>query len=58
MNVVVELLMKRDGITEEEAREMIVETREEMLEDPYVAAEILEDNLGIEPDYIMDILDL
>ena len=58
MNVVVELLMKRDGITEEEAREMIVETREEMLEDPYVAAEILADNLGIEPDYIMDILDL
>lgn len=58
MNVVVELLMKRDGITEEEAREMIVETREEMLEDPYVATEILEDNLGIEPDYIMDILDL
>ena len=58
MNKVVELLMKRDGITEEEAREMIVETREEMLEDPYVATEILEDNLGIEPDYIMDILDL
>ena len=58
MNVVVELLMKRDGITEEEAREMIVETREEMLEDPYVATEILEDNLGIEPDYIMDILDV
>ena len=58
MNVVVELLMKRDGITEEEAREMIVETREEMLEDPYVATEILEDNLGIEPDYIMDIPDL
>ena len=58
MNVVVEWLMKRDGITEEEAREMIVETREEMLEDPYVATEILEDNLGIEPDYIMDILDL
>lgn len=58
MNVVVELLMKRDGITEEEAREMIVETREEMLEDPYVADEILADNLGIEPDYIMDILDL
>lgn len=58
MNVVVELLMKRDGITEEEAREMIVETREEMLEDPYVATEILENNLGIEPDYIMDILDL
>ena len=58
MNKVVELLMERDGITEKEARDMIIETREEMLEDPYVAAEILADNLGIEPDYIMDILDL
>ena len=57
MNKVVELLMERDGITEKEARDMIIETREEMLEDPYVAAEILADNLGIEPDYIMDILD-
>ena len=58
MNKVVELLMERDGITEKEARELIIETREEMLEDPYVATEILADNLGIEPDYITDILDL
>lgn len=58
MNKVVELLIERDGLTDEQARDMIIETREEMLEDPYVAAEILADNLGIEPDYIMDILDL
>ena len=58
MNKVIELLMERDGLTEEEARELIIETREEMLEDPYVATEILADNLGIEPDYITDILDL
>lgn len=58
MNKVVELLIERDGLTDEQARDMIIETREEMLENPYVAAEILADNLGIEPDYIMDILDL
>lgn len=41
--------MKRDGLTEEEAREMVEECMEELYEGNEYA---LEDVLGLEPDYI------
>lgn len=61
MNRVVSILMKRDGITEAEAKEMLNDCREEMNEaiaygDYDLAEDILAGNLGLEPDYIMDIL--
>lgn len=54
------ILIKRDGITREEARNRINETREMMLqeiaEDNYdEAEEILYSELGIELDYIFEI---
>ena len=54
MNRVVKILMDRDGLTEKEAEELIEETREEMLETG--SDEAIMDILGLEPDYIMDIL--
>ena len=53
----VEILMKRDGISKSEAIEMVRETREELLNsDPFEADEIIACNLGLEPDYLLDIL--
>lgn len=61
MNIVTKILMERDGLTEKEANELIAETREEILDaidrgDCIYVEEIFEDNLGLEPDYIMDIM--
>lgn len=57
MNRVVKILMDRDGITRKEAEELIEETREEILaNDSFYADDIILNNLGLEPDYIMDIL--
>lgn len=53
----VEVLMKRDGLSESEAIDLIEETRDEILSaGPFEADEIIACNLGLEPDYIMDIL--
>lgn len=60
MNQVIKILMDRDGLTYEEAKEAYEDTREEMLqsiEDGYLDAdEILADNLGLELDYIFDFI--
>lgn len=54
---VVEILMKRDGLSEEEARELVEETREEIINsDPFEADDIMMSNLGLEPDYLFEIL--
>ena len=60
MNKVVKILMKRDGMTEDEAKELVEETREEILacEGSDEAWDIIEDNLGLELDYIFDILNI
>ena len=57
INPVVEILMRRDELTEQEAEESIAEVREHMIENPDDAAEILMDELGLEMDYLFDILD-
>lgn len=59
MNRVVKILMKRDGMSYKEALELVKETAEEIIENgsPIEADEIILANLGLEPDYIMDILE-
>lgn len=57
INPVIEILMRRDELTEQEAEESIAEVRELMIENPDDAAEILMDELGLEMDYLFDILD-
>ena len=61
MNRVVRILMNRDGYSEEEAIEIVNDCREEMNEaiangDYQLAEDILACDLGLEPDYIFDIL--
>ena len=62
MNRVVKILMERDGLTEEEAVEQVKEVREEMLdaihagEDTQYVEDLFSDYLGLEPDYIFDVL--
>lgn len=53
----IEILQNRDGLTKQEAKDLILQTREELLEsDTCYADEIIMENLGLEPDYLMDIL--
>lgn len=61
MNRVVKILMERDGISESEAKEQVKNCRNEMysaiaIGDFILAEEIIEMDLGLEPDYIPDIL--
>lgn len=57
MDKIIEILMKRDGIDEEEARALVEETRDEIisLDDPMEADNVMMDYLGLEPDYILDL---
>ena len=57
MKNVIKILVERDGISIDEATELILETRNMILKaDQYDADQIIMDNLGLEPDYIFDIL--
>jgi len=59
METLLDILMQRDGLSEEEALELIEEVKEACLEaidqgeDP---EEVFIDMLGLEPDYLYDIL--
>ena len=55
------ILMKRDGISKQEARERVAECREAVYEaldcgDMWEVEDIVEDFLGLEPDYIDDLI--
>lgn len=56
MNKVIDILMKRDGIEYEDARNLVKETKDEIISNPIDANEIIKDYLGLEPDYLEDIL--
>ena len=61
MNRVVEILMNRDGLTEKQAMRRVAETAEEIQNalayEAFEAVEdIVADELGLEMDYIEDIL--
>lgn len=56
INKVVKILMERDDLTREEAIERVDEVREMIFDDPGVAEDILAEELGLELDYIFDII--
>lgn len=56
MNRVIDILMKRDGIEYEDARSLVKETKDEIISNPIDANEIIKDYLGLESDYLEDIL--
>lgn len=58
MRSIVEILMTRDGMTKEEAINTIKDCREEMeyeieCGNYFMAEEVFESYLGLEPDYMM-----
>lgn len=56
-NEIVRILMERDGLTREEAEERLDEVRELLCDaDPWDAEDVLADELGLEMDYIFDII--
>jgi len=61
MDNIKDILMRRDGITEEEANELIKDAKEQLQEyldegNTEAAYEICSDYFGLEPDYIMELL--
>ena len=59
MNPVVKILMERDGMTEREATNLVRKTKEELMNSQCCdGADIIMGNLGLEPDYIIDILEI
>ena len=53
MNETMRILMERDGLTEEEAREQMNECREALMNGDLYA---IEDYLGLEDDYMFDLI--
>ena len=56
---IIRVLMERDGLTEEEAEERVDEVREMMADceyDPTECENIMYEELGLEPDYIFDLI--
>lgn len=56
MNEVVQILMKRDGLTINEAKNLVDEAREEILFYHDEAEDIMMDMLGLEMDYIWEVI--
>ena len=56
METVIRILMERDELTRSEAKAMVEETIDLMLSNPWEAEQILMDELGLEPDYIIDLI--
>lgn len=63
MKEIVKILMRRDGMTENEAWNCVEECKEELfkaMSDGYLEdlELIVQDMLGLEPDYLMDLIDI
>ena len=54
-NLIVAVLVRRDGISEREATEMVKEAKQRVLEgeDP---EEVLYEEFGLEPDYVFELI--
>lgn len=56
MGQIEKILMERDNMSLSDAKDLVNETMELILEsDPFEADDIMADMLGLEPDYIMDL---
>ena len=59
MNRVLEILMRRDNLTQQEAEDRVLEVKQMMEDcnyDPEECVDIMCDELGLEMDYIEDVL--
>ena len=53
---VINILMERDNMTSSKAKDLIDETREMIIREPEDAEQIMAEQLGLEPDYLFDVL--
>lgn len=51
-----QVLMRRDDMSSEEADEMIQEARGRVLNDGENPEDVLQEEFGLEPDYVFDLL--
>ena len=61
METIKQVLIRRDGISEQEADDLILEAREAMYEyiddgEEEMAHNICEEYFGLEPDYLMELI--
>ena len=61
MEKIIEILMRRDGVSYEEAKEMYMNCKEELMDALAGTSclnpeEVLEYELGLEPDYIFEFI--
>ena len=53
---VIKILQERDNMSYDEANDLVCETRTMIIRNPEEADEIMCDQLGLEPDYLFDVL--
>lgn len=61
MKTIIDILMKRDDMSFEDAKELVMDVMREVQDciscgDYELAIEIFESDLGLEPDYLMNVL--
>ena len=56
MEKIINILISRDNMEYEDARALVIETRDEIISNPDLADEIIMDYLGLVPDYLEDLL--
>ena len=56
MSELIKVLMRRDNMTEQEVICLVSDVRDRMIENPDKAEDIMLSDLGLEMDYIFDII--
>ena len=56
LNKILKILQERDGMSIKEAKDLIDETREMILQEPEDVEQIMAEQLGLELDYLFDVL--
>ena len=63
MNRIVQIIMKRDNMSQVDAEDLFIEAKHEAQNaveqgDLFAVEEIVSDYFGLEPDYVFDLIDL
>ncbi len=56
MDKVIKILMNRDDIDYDSAKTLVQETIDEIIQHPNDSYEIIQEYLGLEPDYLEDLI--
>ena len=53
--MIINILIKRDGMSKEDASALVEETKQMIIADPWNAEDIMLEMLGLEMDYILEL---